>query len=182
MESNYKNNNRKNPINRNNLFFSEEDFLFELNMGKDYLEEDINQTIVLYQIDYERTKVNAIYNESNNNEIVFKSPIELNVIFDIDDSELISYDKQHFKGMYLKTGRLHFSIYEKTLEENECDIKRGDYVGVQITPDHMEFFVVTNDGKKNYGNSQTMFGVKPYYRDIECSPVTDNNEVVNAQL
>ena len=99
-----------------------------------------------------------------------------------NDSELRSYDKQHFKGMYLKTGKLHFSIYEKTLEENECDIKRGDYIGIQINPDHIEYFIVTNDGRKNYGNSQTMYGVKPFYRNVECAPVTDNNEIINAQL
>ena len=45
------NNKRRNPINRNNLFFSEEDFQFELNMGMDYLEQDLNQTIILYEIE-----------------------------------------------------------------------------------------------------------------------------------
>lgn len=176
------NNKKRNPINRNNLFFSEEDFQFEINMGMDYLEQDINQTIILYEIDPIKTKLNVTYNESNNNEIIFKPPVELNVIFDIDDSELISYDKQHFKGMYLKTGKLHFSIYEKTLEENNCDIKRGDYIGIQINPDHIEYFIVSDDGRKNYGNSQTMYGVKPFYRNIECAPITDNNELLNAQL
>lgn len=177
MNNYTENNKRKNPINRNNLFFSEEDFQFELNMGKDYLEQDLNQTIILYEVDLEKTKLNNTYKESNNSEIIFKSPVELNVIFDLDDSELLSYDKSHFKGTYQKTGKLHFSVYEKTLEEMRCDIKRGDYIGVQITNEHMEYFIVVDDGKKNYGNSQSMYGLKPFYRDIECAPITDNNEV-----
>ena len=170
---------RRNPINRNNLFFSNEDYDFEIELAKNYMEEDMNQTIILYEVDLEKTKINTTYNESSSDDIYFKTPIELTVIFDIDDADLMTYDKQQMKGYYLKSGKLHFSVLEKTLEENECDIKRGDYIGIQVTPEHMEYFIVANDGKKNYGNSQSLYGFKPFYRDIECAPITDNNEIIN---
>ena len=51
------------------------------------------------------------------------------------------------KGYYVKVGRLEFQIMEKELEENQCDIKRGDYIGLQVTPEHMEYFIVTDDGR-----------------------------------
>ena len=62
-----------------------------------------------------------------------------------------------------------------TLEENECDIKRGDYIGIQVTPEHMEFFAVVDDGRINYANNLSYYGVKPYYRRITAAPV-DKNE------
>jgi hypothetical protein len=164
---------RKNPINRNNLFFSEESFQFELELGRNYIEQDLNQTVILYEVDLERTKIDDIYKEAKSSELVFKTPVELNVIFDLDDAELKTYDKQQYKGYYLKTGQLHFSVYEKTLEEMGCDIKRGDYIGVQVTHENIEYFVVTDDGRNNYGNSQMMYGRKPFYRNIECAPVSD---------
>lgn len=43
------------PINRNNKFFSKEDFDFELELGMEYLQEDVNQSIILYEVDLEAT-------------------------------------------------------------------------------------------------------------------------------
>lgn len=173
----YNNNNRnkrKNPINRNNLFFSEEDFQFEVDMGKDYIEQDINQTVILYEVDIDKTKINSTYVEAKKDEIAFKPPVEINVIYKLDESELLSYDKRQIKGFYVKTGKFQFGVYEKTLEAINRDIKRGDYIGLQVTPDHIEYFTVINDGKKNYDNKHTLFGYKPYYRTISCASVDQN--------
>lgn len=178
MEFNNNSIKRKNPINRNNLFFSQEDFDYEVNVALDYIETDVNQTIILYEVDLEKTKMNETYKEGNREDIVFKTPVELNVLYDLEESELKTYDKQYQKGAYLKMGKLHFTVFQKTLEEMECDIKRGDYIGLQVDPEHMEYFVVTNDDKKNYGNERTLYGTVPYYRNIECAPISDDNEII----
>jgi hypothetical protein len=57
------------------------------------------------------------------------------------------------------------------LDELGVDIKKGDYIGVQISQTHMEYFTVSNDGRNNYDNAHTLFGVGPLYRTIECYPV-----------
>ena len=134
---------RKNPINRNNFFTSQDQINFQIGIGMEYVNKIVNQTVVLYEIDRNKTKVNDIYNEANFNNLVFKTPVELNVLYKIDKSELKTYDNDTIKGYYVKVGQLTFSIFEKELEENGCDIKRGDYIGIQVTPEHMEFFVVT---------------------------------------
>ena len=67
----------------------------------------------------------------------------------------------------------------KELEANDCDIKRGDYIGVQVTPEHMEFFIVTDDGRVNFDNRHTLWGTKPYFRSISCTVVTDLTETQN---
>ena len=41
------------PINRNNLFYSEESFQFDVELGKNYYEQDMNQTVILYEVDLE---------------------------------------------------------------------------------------------------------------------------------
>ena len=48
------------PITRNNKFFSQEDYELQLEYLREYIEEDANQTVILYQVDYNRTKVNDI--------------------------------------------------------------------------------------------------------------------------
>lgn len=167
---------RKNPITRNNKFFSGEDFDLELGFATEYLEQDANQTIILYRVDMSKTKVNDIYSEAKKDAIRFFPPIELPVVYEIEDAELKSYNTKIQKGAYSQTGKLKFSILISTLEENECDISRGDYIGVQITPEHMEYFTVTDDGRVgSMSNKFTMYGTNPYARTITAAPV-DKNE------
>ena len=150
---------KKVPINRNNLFYSEKDFQYEMEIGRNYLEQDVNQTIVLYEVDLTKTNLDAVYSESKSNAIVFKTPIELHVIYELSEGELASYDKSKNLGTYVKSGKLTFGVYQFTLDELGADIKNGDYVGVQVTPTHMEFYTVVNDGRNNYDNAHTVFGI-----------------------
>ena len=80
MELNNKNIKRKNPINRNNLFFSEHQFNFQSSIAMEYINNVVNQTVVLYEIDRENTKTDDIYYEADFKGLTFKTPIEINVI------------------------------------------------------------------------------------------------------
>ena len=170
---------RKNPINRNNFFTSQDQINFQIGIGMEYVNKILNQTVVLYEVDREKTKVNDIYNEAKFSDLVFKTPVELNVIYKLDKGELKTYNTDTIKGYYVKVGKLTFSIYLKELEENNCDIKRGDYIGLQVTPEHMEYFIVADDGRVNYDNAHTLWGTVPYYRSITCTVVSDISETEN---
>ena len=77
---------RKNPIKRNSLFLGENDFEYEMMLGRDYVEQDVNQTIVLYRVDRSKTQMNDIYNESKQ-EISFLPPIEIPCLYEIQDNK-----------------------------------------------------------------------------------------------
>ena len=162
---------RRVPINRNNLFYSEEDFAFEREIGKNYIEQDMNQTVVLYQVDLTKTNNDALYGETNANQVVYKAPVEIHCVYTIDEPELKSYDKTKNLGTYMKTGKLNLGVYQDTLDELGVDIKKGDYIGVQVSETHMEYFTVSNDGRNNYDNAHTLFVVSPLYRTIYAYPV-----------
>ena len=162
---------RRVPINRNNLFYSEEDFAFEREIGKNYIEQDMNQTVVLYQVDLTKTNNDALYGATNANQVVYKAPVEIHCVYTIDEPELKSYDKTKNLGTYMKTGKLNLGVYQDTLDELGVDIKKGDYIGVQVSETHMEYFTVSNDGRNNYDNAHTLFGVGPLYRTIYAYPV-----------
>ena len=170
---------RKNPINRNNFFTSKSAVDLQVGIGMEYVNKILNQTVVLYEVDLERTKVNDIYNEAKFDDIQFKTPVELNVMYNLNKAELKTYDSSVIKGYYVKVGQFDFQVYQKELDENDCDIKRGDYIGLQVTPDHMEFFIVADDGRVNYDNKHTMWGTQPYYRSIKCTVVSDVTETQN---
>ena len=145
----------------------------------EYINKVINQTVILYEVDRENTKIDDVYFEAKFDDLEFKTPVELNVLFRLDGAELKTYDNASIKGYYQKTGKLDFTIYEKELIENSCDIHRGDYIGLQVTNDRIEYFVVTNDGRINYDNAHTQWGTKPVYRTISCSVVSDITETQN---
>ena len=167
---------KKVPIKRNTKFFSQEDFDLELDFASEYIEQDANQTIILYRVDLNSTKVNDVYKEAKKDSIRFQPPIELPVIYEIDDAELKSYGTSVQKGVYMQTGKLKFTILNSTLEAYDCDISRGDYIGVQIDSTHREYFVVVNDGRVgSMSNKFTMYGTKPMARQIECASI-DKNE------
>ena len=158
---------RRVPINRNNLFYSEDDFAFEREVGKNYIEQDMNQTVVLYQVDLDKTNPDALYGETQANQVVYKAPVEIHCVYEISEPELKSYDKTKNLGTYMKTGKLTIGVYQETLDELGVDIKKGDYIGVQVSQTHMEYFTVFNDGRNNYDNAHTLFGVEPLFRTIE---------------
>ena len=60
-------------------------------------------------------------------------------------------------------------------DRNKCDIKKGDYIGIQTDTNHMEYFSVFNDGRVNFANTQNMNGYKPFFRTISAASV-DKNE------
>ena len=164
--------NRKNPINRNKMFFSKSDFDLELEIAREYLEDDMNQTVILFEVDLSKTNTNDIYHEASKKNIRFKTPVELTVRYEITTAEMRSYDKNNNKAVYAKPGNLDFTVLNSTLEEVQRDIKRGDYIGVQITPEEIIYFTVYDDGKvASYANANTLYGVKPFYRNIKCNYV-----------
>ena len=165
-------NNRKVPIKRNNKFFGGEDFDLELDFAKEYIEQDANQTIILYRVDLEKTQVNDIYKEAKKDAVRFLPPIELPVVYEIGESEMKAYGTKMQKGIYAQTGKLTFTVLLSTLEEYGCDISRGDYIGVQINTNHREYFTVTDDGRvATTSNRYSLYGTMPYARKIECASV-----------
>ena len=162
---------RRVPINRNSLFYDAQTYAFEMEIGKNFIEQDMGQTVVLYQVDASATKVDAVYGETNPSEVRYKTPIEVPCVYKIEAPELKSYDKEKQLGTYMKTGKLTLGVYQETLDELGVEISKGDYIGVQINPTHMEFFVVNNDGKNNYDNGHSLWGTVPLWRTIQASPV-----------
>lgn len=165
------NNIRRVPINRNSLFYDAESYRFEMELGKNYIEQDMGQTVVLYQVDIQNTQVDAVYGETMPNSIAFKTPVEIPCTYKIDAPELKAYDSTKNFGTYVKDGKLTVGVYQETLDELGVDIKNGDYIGIQVTPTMMRFWTVLNCGKSNFDNKHTLWGTVPLYRTVMCAPV-----------
>lgn len=148
---------RRVPINRNSLFYDAESFAFEREVGKNYIEQDMGQTVVLYQVDASKTQTDAVYGETDPDDVEYKTPIEIPCVYKIEEPELKSYDKEKQLGTYMKPGKITIGVYKETLDELNVEAKKGDYIGVQVTPEHMELYVL-NAINNGYANAHSLWG------------------------
>lgn len=164
--------NRTTPVTRNNLFYSEKDYQLESEIVSQYLEEDLNQSVVVYEVDRERTNSDEVYKDAKGN-VRYKTPKDIPCMYEIAESELKSYDSKFNNGVYAISGNLTVYVMVHTLEKYHCEISRGDFIGVLVDDNRMQYFVVTDDGKVNTSNKMVMGAYKPAYRVVKCTPTIE---------
>ena len=62
------------PITRLGKFFGGEDYALDTSMGQEWLEGDMNFTVVLYRIDRQKTKTDNVYGEVLEDVVNFVQP------------------------------------------------------------------------------------------------------------
>lgn len=165
--------NNKLPITRMSKFLSQDDFDLNIQMGEEYLHGDLNMKLVLYRVDRQKTENDDVYAEVGTDEIKYFPPIEFNGLVKIEEPKNTTYKTGLLR--YLEPGNMTLSVYIKHLNELNIDIRYGDYIGYPESETRTRFYTVTNDGKVTSDNKHTMFGYKPYYRTITCTPVQDSS-------
>ena len=164
--------NRIVPITRLGKFFGAEDYSLDISMGREWLEGDMNFTLVLYRIDKQKTNVDDVYGEASVDGVKFLPPIEFKGYVQIEASTNVDYGSSRLSQS--EPGNLKVGVYQKQLEELDIDINFGDYIGYYETEDRVRYYTVVNDGRVLSDNKHTYGGYKPFYRSILASPVTDN--------
>lgn len=161
------------PITRLSKFFGQDDFDINIQMGQEYLHGDLNMRLVLYRVDREKTGVDDVYAEVGQDETKFFPPVEFNALVKIEEPKNSSYKNGLLR--YNEPGNMTVSVYIKHLSELNVDIRYGDYIGYPESETRVRFYTVTNDGRVTSDNKHNMWGYKPYYRTITCSPVQDKS-------
>lgn len=159
------------PITRLSKFLSHDDFDLNIQLGQEYLHGDLNMKLVLYRVDRSKTSVDAVYGEVNKDQIKYFPPVEFNALV-----QIVGPDNKTYKNgllRYNEPGNLTLSVYLKHLEELKIDITYGDFIGYPETEERIRFYTVVNDGRVTSDNKHNMFGYRPFYRTIMCSPVQE---------
>lgn len=162
---------RKIPITRLEKFFGSEDFALEQEMGREWLEGDMNFTLVLYRVDRQKTKTDDVYGETEEDGIKFLPPVEFRGYVTIEQPENQDYANSRMTQM--EPGNLKVGVYQNALDELGIDISYGDYIGYYETEKRVRYYSVVNDGRVVSDNKHTYGGYKPFYRSITAAPVND---------
>ena len=156
------------PLNRVDKFFSESEFDLEVQMGREWLEGDLNTIVVLFRVDLSKTIVDDLYGESKTKH--YLPPVELKVRIDsLEESELETRDG----GVSARESQLKMSlsIFTEQLVEKNCEVSRGDYLGYNDGVKGMRYFEIINADNRNFSLNKTIMGYKSYWRRLTAIQV-----------
>ena len=160
------------PITRLGKFFGGEDYSLDISMGQEWLEGDMNFTVILYRIDRYRTRVDDVYGESPEQGIQFLAPVEIKGYVQILGPTAQRLGTSRIEQN--EPGNLRFSIYQSYLEELGVEISYGDYLGYYETEDKVRYYTVADDGRVVSDNKHTYGGYTPFYRTVIAVPTSQN--------
>ena len=160
------------PITRLGKFFGGEDYTLDISMGQEWLEGDMNFTVVLYRVDRYKTKTDDVYGEALQDGIQFLPPVELKGYV-----QIVAPTNQRIANSRVELdepGNMRFSVYQKQLDDLQVDIGFGDYLAYWEKEDRVRYYVVADDGRVTSDNKHTYGGYKAFYRTIVATFVNDN--------
>lgn len=160
------------PITRLGKFFGGEDLTLDINMGSEWLEGDMNFTVILYRVDRYKTKTDDVYGEVVQDGQKFLPPVELKGYVKIVAPT--NFKLGNSKVRQEEPGNMSFSVYQKYLDDLQVDIVFGDYLAYFEKEDVVRYYSVVDDGRVVSDNKHNYGGVKPFYRSILATPVSQN--------
>lgn len=160
------------PITRLGKFFGAEDYALDIGMGSEWLEGDMNFTVVLYRIDRYKTKADSVYGEVTEDGIQFLAPVELKGLVQVMTPVSKNYGSSRVELQ--EPGNMKFSLYQKTLDDLGVEIFQGDYLGYYESEDRVRYYVVSDDGYVRSDNKHSYGGYRPFYRTIIATYVSPN--------
>ena len=160
------------PITRLGKFFGDDDYNLDISMGQEWLNGDMNFTLVLYKVDRYKTLTDDVYGESVKDGIKFHPPIEFKGLVKIVAPENKNLGTSKLNQM--EPGNLTVSVYQQHLDELGIDIEFGDYIAYYETETRVRYYTVVNDGRVVSDNKHTYAGYKPFYKTIIAAIVTDD--------
>ena len=163
---------KKVPITRLGKFFGAEDYDLDIDMGSEWLEGDMNFTLVLYKVDKRKTDLDDVYGEALKNGIKFFPPVEFKAYVQVMAPE--NRNIGNSKINQFEPGNMRISVYQKHLDELGIDIDYGDYIGYYEKENRVRYYVINNDGRVTSDNKHTYAGYKPFYKTIIATPVSQN--------
>ena len=160
------------PITRLGKFFGGEDLSLDIHMGSEWLEGDMNFTVILYRVDRYKTKTDDVYGEVVQDGQKFLPPVELKGFVKIVAPTNLKLGNS--KVRQEEPGNMSFSVYQKYLDDLQVDIVFGDYLAYFEKEDVVRYYSVVDDGRVVSDNKHNYGGVKPFYRSILATPVSQN--------
>jgi len=155
------------------LFISNNSINLDIIYGRNYLQTDNIQEIILHKINIIETKSHSLYGQTKPNDKKFLPPVKLSAMVTISESKQEYYGNNN--GIIRNDiENIRIGIYLKELEEKQTDIDRGDIIEYNMSGNKTRYFEVTNANYITDETKKTIGGFIPYWKLIIAIPVKED--------
>src|SRR5690606_8853929 len=127
---------------RMGLFMTDNSFDLDVMYGRNYLDTDNAQEVILHKINIVETKSHNLYGQAKTKDKKFFAPVRLKVMITIEDGKQEYYGSNPGGISRDDTGNIRFGIYLKELEEKGVEIDRGDIIEYNLSGEKNRFYEV----------------------------------------
>lgn len=160
--------------NRMGLFMTDNSFDLDVMYGRNFLQTDNAQTVVIHKINILESKSHALYGQSKTKDKKFMSPVTINVMVTIEDGKQEYYGNSQGGISRDDSGNISFGVYIKELEEKQIEIDRGDIIEYNMSGEKNRYYEVESANNVNDETKKTIGGFKPYWKKISGVPVKED--------
>lgn len=159
---------------RYGLFMTENSFDLDIMYGRNFLQTDNAQYVILHKINIIETKSHSLYGQAKAKDKKYMSPVRLNVMVKVEDGKQEYYGSNPSGIVRDDTGILSFGVYLKELEEKLVEIDRGDIVEYNMSGQKNRYYEVESVNSVTDETSKTIGGFKPYWKKITAIPIKED--------
>jgi hypothetical protein len=156
---------------RMGLFMTDNSFDLDVMYGRNYLQTDNVQEIILHKINLIETKTNNLYGQAKTKDKKFFPPVRLKIMITLEDGKQENYGNNPGGIARDDVGNIRFGIYLKELEEKQIEIDRGDIIEYNMSGEKNRFFEVFSANNVTDETKKTIGGFKSYWKLVIGVPV-----------
>ncbi len=156
---------------RMGLFMTDNSFNLDIMYGRNYLETDNVQEVIIHKINILNTKSHALYGQTKTKDKKFLPPVRIKVMITVEEGKQGYYGANPGGITRDDSGNIRFGVYLKELEEKQIEIDRGDIIEYNLSGEKNRFYEVESANNVTDETNKTIGGFKSYWKKIIGVPV-----------
>jgi len=150
-------------------------FDLDIMYGRNFLQTDNAQTVIIHKINLIETKSHALYGQSKTKDKKFMTPVTINVMVNIEDSKQEYYGNSQGGISRDDSGSISFGVYLEELKEKQIEIDRGDIIEYNMSGEKNRYYEVENANNVTDETKKTIGGFKSYWKKVTGVPVKSDS-------
>lgn len=159
---------------RMGLFMTENSFDLDVMYGRNFLNTDNAQEVIVHKINVIETKTHNLYGQAKTKDKKFMPPVRLSVMVTVEDGKQEYYGNNPGGIVRDDSGNISFGVYLKELEEKKIEILRGDYIEYNMSGSKNRYYEVESANNVSDETRKTIGGFKNYWKRIVAVPVKED--------
>jgi len=159
---------------RMGLFMTQNSFDLDVMYGRNFLQTDNVQEVIIHKININQTVVHALYGQSKTKDKKFMPPVRISVMVGVEDGKQEYYGNNPGGIVRDDTGNINFGVYLKELEEKKLEIDRGDIIEYNMSGSKNRYYEVESANNVTDTTAKTIGGFKTYWKKVVGVPVKED--------